>query len=379
MCADDVFRRRRPLADAMLEDEAAVELGQLVGRHASSLPHADPCCKAIHGLAGRERALDDRATVAHALLDAGADLDVRAVACDADDVLDRQGRAGDRDAHERIVSRTVAVSLTVVGSINLDLVARTERLPRPGETVTDATFSRVPGGKGANQAVAAARMGAEVQLIGAVGNDELAGPALAELIAAGVKLDRLKRVDVPTGVALIAVDAHGENAIVVAPGANLELRPEDIGELPDCDGVLCQLEIPIETVEAAADAASGDFFLNAAPAREHYPLADVTIVNRYEVETLPDRDGVVIVTMGSEGAVLLDGGEEVARATPPHVEAVDGTGAGDAFTGCLVVSLLEGRPREEALRRAVIAGALSASRFGAQPSMPTAEEVDALL
>ena len=271
-----------------------------------------------------------------------------------------------------------APRLTVVGSINLDLVARAERLPRAGETVTGATFSRIPGGKGANQAVAAARLGAVVTMIGCVGDDELAAAALAGLEEAGVDLGSLKRSTGVTGVALITVDAVGENVIVVAPGANLDLHPEDVA-LPDGDGVLCQLEIPIETVEHVALNAPGEFFLNAAPARERIPAADLTIVNRYELESLPSRDGVIVVTLGAEGAVLLENGEEVARATPPPVETVDGTAAGDAFTACLVVSLLEGRDREEALRRACVAGALAASRFGAQTSLPTKEEVDALL
>jgi len=270
--------------------------------------------------------------------------------------------------------------LTVVGSINLDLVARTARLPRPGETVTDATFAQIPGGKGANQAVAAARLGAQVCFVAKVGQDVYADAALAELRSAGVDLTRVKRAaQTPTGIALITVDATGENEIVVAPGANAELRPEDL-DLPDCDGVLCQLEIPLDTVEAASTTAPGDFFLNAAPAREGtLPAADLTIVNRYELESLKHRDGLIAVTHGAEGAVLLDDGVEVARATPPPVEAVDGTAAGDAFTACLVVSLLEERDREEALRRACIAGALAASRFGAQTSLPTKEEVDKLL
>jgi ribokinase len=272
----------------------------------------------------------------------------------------------------------VPVRLTVVGSINLDLVARTERLPRPGETVTGATFAEVPGGKGANQAVAAARLGAAVTMIGSVGNDDFAGLALGELRAAGVDLERVKTAGATTGVALITVDESGENVIVVAPGANAELGPEDV-EIPDCDGVLCQLEIPLATVEHVATTAPSEFFLNAAPALGRAPAADVTIVNPYELEALTHRDGVVVVTEGAEGAVLLEEGREVARAAPPPVEAVDGTGAGDAFTACLVVSLLEGREREEALRRACIAGALAASRFGAQTSLPTAEEVDALL
>ena len=268
--------------------------------------------------------------------------------------------------------------LTVVGSINLDLVAKAERLPRPGETVSDATFTRVPGGKGANQAVAAARLGAEVAMIGSVGDDELRLAAVEELTRAGVDLSRVKLDGAATGVALVLVDAAGENEIVVAPGANAELRPEDV-ELPDCDGVLCQLEIPLETVEHVAMTAPGYFFLNAAPARGAVPAADVTIVNRYELEALTHRDGLIAVTLGAEGAILLEDGEEVARAAPPKVDAVDGTGAGDAFTACLVVSLIEGRSRDESLRRACAAGALAASRFGAQTSLPTAEEVDELL
>ena len=272
----------------------------------------------------------------------------------------------------------MAPRLTVVGSVNLDLVARAERLPRPGETVTGATFAQVPGGKGANQAVAAARLGAQVNLIACVGDDDHRTAALAELERAGVDVSLLKVVASPTGVALITVDAEGENEIVVAPGANEELRPEDV-DLPDCDGVLCQLEIPLETVDHVARTAPGDFFLNAAPARGAVPAADITIVNRYELEALNHRDGVIAVTLGAEGAVLMEDGAEVARARPPTVDAVDGTAAGDAFTACLVVSLLEGRDREEALRRACVAGALAASRFGAQTSLPTAEEVDALL
>jgi len=271
----------------------------------------------------------------------------------------------------------VPVRLTVVGSINLDFVARAERLPRPGETVTDASFARVPGGKGANQAVAAARLGAAVTMIGRTGDDDLRAAAVEELTRAGVDLTRVGTAPGATGVALVLVDAAGENEIVVAPGANAELRPDDL-DLPDCDGVLCQLEIPLETVEHAAMTAPGDFFLNAAPARGPVPAADLTIVNRYELEALTHRDGLIAVTLGAEGALLLEDGREVARAAPPPVEAVDGTGAGDAFTACLVVSLLEGREREEALRRACAAGALAASRFGAQTSLPTAAEVDSL-
>jgi ribokinase len=272
----------------------------------------------------------------------------------------------------------VAPRLAVVGSVNLDLVARAERLPRPGETVTGASFARVPGGKGANQAVAAARLGADVSLIACVGRDGFADEALTGLEEAGVSLAGLKRVDGETGVAVIVVDADGENQIVVAPGANLGLEPADV-VLPDADGVLCQQEIPAATVARVAELARGRFYLNAAPARPGAPEAALTIVNRYELEALADRAGLVCVTLGSEGAVLLRDGEEVARAEPPPVTAVDGTAAGDAFTACLVVSRLEGREWGESLRRGCIAGALAASRAGAQPSLPTAAEVDALL
>jgi ribokinase len=265
--------------------------------------------------------------------------------------------------------------ITVVGSINLDLVARCERLPRPGETVTDATFARHLGGKGANQAVACARLGAEVTMVGAVGRDPQADEALAGLRDAGVALE-LAASDEPTGVALILVDAAGETEIVVAPGAN-----RDLGEvsLPEHDAVVCQLEIPDSAVRSAWEACTGVFCLNAAPARAVDVDPDLTVVNRYELETVARRDGLLAVTLGAEGAVLYEDGEEVARAAPPKIEALDGTAAGDAFTACLVVSLLEGREHDEALTRACAAGALAASREGAQPSLPTAAEIDAIL
>jgi len=264
----------------------------------------------------------------------------------------------------------------VVGSINLDFVVRAARLPRPGETVTGASFSRGPGGKGANQAVAAARLGAEVTMVGCVGSDAFADEALAGLREAGVGEAWVTR-DTPTGVALITVDGDGETTIVVAPGANSELRPEDV-RVAGVDAVLCQQEIPAETVAHAAELAPR-FFLNAAPARGEAPPAELTIVNRLELEALGERSGLVCLTLGAKGAVLLEDGTEIGRAEPPPVQAVDGTGAGDAFTACLVVSLLEGRDRDESLQRACIAGALAASRPGAQSSLPTAQEVDALL
>ena len=273
--------------------------------------------------------------------------------------------------------KEVAVQLTVVGSINLDLVARCERLPQPGETVSDASFGRFPGGKGANQAVAAARLGAAVTMIGAVGGDPFAEEALAGLREAGVAL-AVETADRPTGVALIYVDSAGETEIVVAPGAN-----GDVASAGDVENVLCQLEIPVESVAAAARAASGFFALNAAPAKpvpaKVLGRADLVVVNRYELDALPEAPRLTALTLGAEGAVLLEDGAEVARAAPPRVNAVDGTAAGDAFTACMVVSLLEGRDREEALRRSCAAGAIAASRLGAQPSLPTAGEIEEIL
>jgi len=264
-------------------------------------------------------------------------------------------------------------SITVVGSVNLDLVARVEELPRPGETVTGAAVERVPGGKGANQAVACARLGAEVILVCAVGDDAFA----AEALPREERLDvQAARVAAPTGVAMILVDAAGENQIVISPGANAEVGGF---ELTETDAVLCQLEVPDTAVVRAWEQTTGLFCLNAAPARPIDVDADLTVVNRYELEVLKRRDGLVAVTLGAEGALLLEDGEEIARAEPPQVDAVDGTAAGDAFTACLLVSLLEGRDNDEALRRACAAGAIAASRFGAQPSLPTAAEVDAIL
>ncbi len=221
-------------------------------------------------------------------------------------------------------------------------------------------------------------------MLGCVGDDERGRSSVAALLEAGVGTERIVQADEPTGVALIVVAEDGENQIVVAPGANLALRPEHL-DLAGYDAVLTQLEIPVETVAAASDAADGLFCVNAAPAQ---PLpsrvlrrADLVVVNRHELEAIDVEEcrGLVAVTLGEEGAMLLDGGEEVARASPPRVEAVDGTAAGDAFCAALVVSLLDGLGRAEALRRACAAGALAASRLGAQPSLATTAELDAIL
>jgi ribokinase len=261
--------------------------------------------------------------------------------------------------------------LTVVGSINLDLEAKVERLPRPGETLSGASLERIPGGKGANQAVAAARLGAQVRMVGCVGKDANAEEALAGLRQARVELD-VREVETSTGVAIIFVSADAENVIVVVPGANAE-----VGGFAAQGNVLCQLEIPDAAVREAR--AQADWLcINAAPARELPVGADLVVANRFEAEVIGDQP-LLALTLGEEGAVLLEEGREVARARPPRVNAVDGTAAGDAFTACLVVSLLDGDEQEQALRRACAAGAIAASRFGAQPSLPTADEVDEIL
>lgn len=277
--------------------------------------------------------------------------------------------------------------VTVVGSVNLDLVMRVPRLPVVGETVTDGKFSRHPGGKGANQALAARRLGATVSLVAAVGEDEIAEAALALLEEAGVDLSRCWiHESLPTGVAVILVDSHGENQIAVAPGANRSLTAAAL-ELGSEEAIICQLEIPIETVQAAASSTTGFFCLNAAPARtvpkEVLKRADLVVVNEVEHATLgvdlSDVRGLVALTLGSAGATLYRHGRTVAKATPPRVEVVDAVGAGDCFVAALTVGLLDGLSPDLALHRAVLAGALATTVEGAQPSMPTRAQVDALI
>lgn len=270
----------------------------------------------------------------------------------------------------------------MVGSVNLDLVATVSRLPEPGETIGDAKLAKIPGGKGANQALAAARIGAEVRLIAAVGRDENAHLALELLEAGGVDLTGVRRTDGPTGLALITVDPTGETTIVVVPGANatLHLEPD---ELAGADAVICQLETPIETVAAVAEAIPAFFCLNPAPAgpvpESVVARADLIVANRYEYGAIPGLDAarLVAVTHGADGAELRQGGERIAYAEAPKIDAVDGTGAGDAFVAALVLGLLEDLDPTEALRRACRAGAITATTPGAQPSLPTRAEVDA--
>lgn len=277
--------------------------------------------------------------------------------------------------------------ITVVGSVNLDLVARAPHLPQPGETVTGADLERHPGGKGANQALAAHRLGAEVSLVARVGEDVFADEALTLLRAEGVDLTAVEaRPGAPTGIALIVVAADGENQIVVAPGANRLLDAGEV-DVAGAEAVVCQLEVPIEAVAAAVETAMGLVCINAAPAAAVPPAllqrADVVVVNETEHRVLADGlsacRGLVVTTLGAAGAVAHRGGHEVARAGPPAVEAVDTVGAGDAFVAALVVALLEGRGEADALGWACAAGAAATSRPGAQPSLPTREEVEEVM
>ena len=277
--------------------------------------------------------------------------------------------------------------ITVVGSINLDFVARAARLPAPGETVTGASLARHPGGKGANQALAAEKLGAEVCLIGRVGDDALAGGALALLEQYGVDLAGVE-VDVaaPTGAALITVDAEGENQITVAAGANHMVTPEQLPQRIE-GALIVQLELPVETVEAAVGRATGFVAANLAPAAPVSEAllrrADLIVVNETEAAFYGDGlhrgGGRVVVTKGARGAAMYLRGVEMAWAAPPQVQAVDAVGAGDAFVGAITVALLEGMDPAEALRFACAAGALAATRAGAQPSLPERAEVEALL
>lgn len=270
-------------------------------------------------------------------------------------------------------------NIAVVGSLNVDLTLRCDRLPHPGETVTGRDFTQGPGGKGANQALAAARLGARVRMVGRTGADAYAEVAVRNLRTAGVDLTLVTEADAPTGVAMILVDDAGENQIAVHPGANalLDLDGIDIG---DTDAVICQLEIPSGAVVQAARATRGLFCLNAAPAVPIPPEAlartDVIIVNETEHAALPPTSALIALTLGAAGAVLLKDGEEIARGTPPPVTAVDTVGAGDTFVAAFVVGLVEGRQPGDALQRACVAATLTVTREGAQTAMPTAAQVD---
>ncbi|GIW03267.1 ribokinase [Roseiflexus sp.] len=299
------------------------------------------------------------------------------------------------------------MTIVVFGSINMDLVVRTPRLPAPGETLTGHSFFTAPGGKGANQAVACARLGAPTRMVGRVGDDLFGEQLRHSLRSFGVQDDGVLTTPGPSGVALIAVDDAAENTIVIVPGANGAVGSEDMPRLERAlDGaraLLLQLETPLATVAAAARAGrarGATVILDPAPALplpdELYALADILTPNESEATTLtgiPVHDEqsaaaaaralrargarTVIIKLGARGALAADANG--VRFWPAFtVTAVDTVAAGDAFNGGLAVALSEGRPFEEAIRWGLAAGALSVTKHGAQPSMPDRAELLAL-
>lgn len=294
--------------------------------------------------------------------------------------------------------------LVVVGSLNMDLVVRAERIPAPGETVPGGDLHTYPGGKGANQAVGVARLGARVCMVGRVG-DDAHGQALRDhLHAAGVDTAAvLVTPGTASGVALIVVDAAGQNSIVVSAGANGRVAPADLppGLFAGASVVLLQFEIPMAAVVRAAErarAAGCRVVLNPAPAHPLppglLPMVDVLVPNEGEAARLagvPEGDpgaaaralvdagaGAVVVTLGASGALVVEGDESVPVPAFP-VTPVDTTAAGDAFVAGLAVALAEGRPLAEAARFGCAAGALAVTKAGAGPSLPARDAVEALL
>lgn len=284
--------------------------------------------------------------------------------------------------------------IVVVGSCNVDLVARVERLPAPGATVLADAFETFVGGKGLNQAVAAARDGARCAMVAAVGDDANAERVRATLRSDGIDSARVRTTPEPTGVALIAVDRRGENLIVVAPGANAaldSLAPEDLRLIGEADAVLFQLEIPIPTVAAAAKAARGLRVLNAAPARPLSPdllmSIDVLVLNETEAASLAGTGDAaaaldalvrevprVVVTRGASAVLYGTRDGERIAVRPPAVTSVDATGAGDTFTGVLATALAEGHDARTSLELACAASSLCIERRGASASIPTRAE-----
>ncbi|MFD5099292.1 ribokinase [Streptomyces albidochromogenes] len=297
--------------------------------------------------------------------------------------------------------------LLVVGSANADLVIGVERRPAPGETVLGSDLAVHPGGKGANQAVAAARLGARTALLARVGDDAHGRLLLDSQRAAGVDTGAVRVGGAPTGVALITVDPSGDNSIVVSPGANARLTPDDIrdaaGLFARARVVSAQLEIPLETVTEAvrARAAGSRFVLNPSPPRplpaEVLTACDPLVLNEHEARFVLGGDGLdgkdpegrarallalgarsVVVTLGAEGALVAEGGGTAVRVPSPRVGAVDTTGAGDAFTAALAWRLGRGEDLVTAAAFAVRVGAAAVTKEGAQASFPTAGEVAAL-
>lgn len=292
-------------------------------------------------------------------------------------------------------------NVVVVGSANVDLVVDVPRHPGGGETILGGDLRRSPGGKGANQAVAAARAGgADTSFVGALGHDESGELLLASLDGAGVRTDLVEHVEAPTGTALITVSPDGENAIVVAPGANSHVRigSAQAERLGAADVVLAQLEIPLDVVLAAAAVRrpGAVLALNAAPSRdlpdEMWAVLDLLVVNEHEaldlagaaaaddaVERLAaillERVPAVVVTLGGAGCLVAQRGADPVRVAAPRVDAVDTTGAGDTFCGVLAAALAGGSTLVDAARTASFAGALAVTRPGAQDAVPTADEV----
>jgi len=269
--------------------------------------------------------------------------------------------------------------IAVVGSINADLVVQMPKLPGRGETVSSAEPAWFPGGKGANQAVAAARMGGNVSMFGAIGTDEPGQMCLAALKQSGVNVDAVVEVSSPTSTALVMVEHSGENQIVVADGANQHASFEPT-RISSADAVIVQFEIPESVIVQAGKAANGIFCVNAAPVRELSvelaSLIDVLIVNEHEFAQLGEpTSGLVIVTAGAKEVVAYQNGKAVAKSQPPKVEALDTVGAGDTFVGAFVVAYASGKSISESLDQACAASALSTLKLGAQSGMPTASEV----
>ena len=283
-------------------------------------------------------------------------------------------------------SSSTGFDVVVVGSANLDLVARTTRLPKPGETVSGSHFFEACGGKGVNQAIAAARAGARTAFIGALGRDHAGETLLAALVKDGVDVSAVQRVTAPTGRALIGVSDDGENSIIVVPGANHAISIDDIEKhktlISSAKVLLCQLEVPLSVVQHAFELAGSSTtrILNPAPAQalsnSLLGVVDIITPNEHEVELLGGASkllslGVktVIVTQGENGAIVVDASGE-RQVDPLKVTPVDTTGAGDAFCGMLAARLATGESMTAALRAAVISGALATQTEGAVPSLP---------
>jgi len=293
--------------------------------------------------------------------------------------------------------------ILVIGSLNADLVVRAQRFPLPGETISGADLQILPGGKGANQAVAAARLGASVSMLGRVGSDNFGSYLLENLESNNVDTRLVQRDDASTGTATLIVDSNGQNSIVLSAGANGKVSDADVrtASFPDFNLLLLQLEIPIETVLSAARRAKESglrVLLNPAPARplpeELISLPDFLLPNEIELSLLTNQTvndipsaekaskillgrgaQTIILTLGANGALIVT--KEMTRHIPPFkVNVVDTTAAGDAFIGGFASALLQNKSLEEAVRYGCACGALATTRFGAQPSLPTREEVE---